>query len=133
MAKRFAFLMLMTLAGFGCSKKEPPRSGGRTAAYWAKVLHEDPDTELRVKAAVKLGPLMLIDNASLPAVVFALKDKDAGVRAAAARSLGVFAGPRAGEVLPSLQDLQEHEADGKVRDEAAKAIENLTHPKTNSG
>jgi HEAT repeat protein len=108
----------------GCGT-DPPRSGGRTADYWAEVLKLD-NVELRRKAAAKLGPLILIDDAALPALVGALKDRDAEVRAAAARSLGVYSGPKGPEVLAPLQDLQQNDANAKVRQAAAAAVERLT-------
>jgi HEAT repeat protein len=124
-------LLIGTLLFISCSKKEPPRSGGRTAGYWAQVLHDEPKVELRVKAATKLGPLVLIDNDAFPALLLALKDSEPAVRLAAARSLGIYSGPKAGEVLPALRDVQEHDPQKSVREAASKAIENIIHP--NSG
>lgn len=110
----------------GCSKN-PPRSGGRTAGYWAEVLKQD-NVELRRKAAVKLGPLVLIDDAAMPALVGALKDADAEVRADAARSLGVYSGSRGAEVLPALREVQQKDSNPKVRQAAAAAVEKISAP-----
>jgi HEAT repeat protein len=124
MAKRLICVVMLALVVVGC-KKEPPRSGGRTAAYWAEVLHQD-DVEQRRKAAVKLGPLVLLDPDAMPALLGALKDQDPGVRSAAARSLGTYTGStRASEVLPALRDVQEHDTDPDVREAAATAIAKL--------
>ena len=49
---------------------------------------------------------MLKDPAAMPALVGALKDPDAEVRANAARSLGLYSGPRGKEVLPLLRELR---------------------------
>ena len=85
----------------GCGKTYPPTSGGRTASYWVEILQQpDTDVELRRRAADKLGSLILKDNAVMPALLGALKDADAEVRLAAIRSLTVYSGPRANEVLP---------------------------------
>ncbi len=90
--------MVAALLLTGCGKTYPPTSGGRTASYWAEVLRQ-PDVELRRKAAVKLGVLVLKDKAALPALMDALRDSDPEVRSGAARSLGVYTGPRGREVL----------------------------------
>src|SRR5271163_2700313 len=83
-AKHLVWAAVLICVFAGC-KKEPPRSGGRTAGYWAEVLQKPDDVEERRKAATKLGPLILTDPASLPALLGAVKDPDPGVRAAVAR------------------------------------------------
>jgi HEAT repeat protein len=118
--------LFFAVALSGCHKREPLTSGGRTASYWAEVLQRpDPDVGLRRKAAVKLGPLTLLDKAALPALLRALKDDDAEVRMAAARSLGVYSGSKAAEVVPALREL-DGDKDPKVREAAAKAIASLS-------
>jgi HEAT repeat protein len=129
MAIRYVPLALIILLLIGCSRKEPPRSGGRTAGYWAQVLKEEPNTESRAKAATKLGPLVLIDEEALPALLSALKDNDAAVRMAASRSLGIYSGPKAEEVVPALRELKERDPNNNVREAASKAIDNLLNPK----
>lgn len=121
MAKRLIWMGLLACAFVGCAK-DTPRSGGRTASYWAEALKQS-DVEQRRKAATKLGPLLLMDGAALPALVGAVKDTDPGVRIAAARSLGIYSGPKAPEALPVLREMQEHDPDVKVREAAASAIE----------
>lgn len=116
-------LMVLCLA-CGCSS-ETPRSGGRTASYWAEVLKQDDNVELRRKAALKLGPLILIDKAALPALLEAVKDTDAEVRASAARGLGIYSGPKGSEVLPALRELHQNDPDPKTRQMAGQAIERL--------
>ena len=125
MVRKTILAALLALAVGGCGKAPPPQSGGRTAGYWAEVLGQ-PDVQLRRKAATKLGSLVLIDSLAMPALVGALKDSDAEVRANAARSLGVYSGPRGGEVLPLLRELQERDPNSKVRQMAASAIEKLS-------
>jgi HEAT repeat protein len=123
MTRRSLYLLLALFVLAGCSA-DPPRSGGRTAGYWAEVLQQ-PDVELRRKAATKLGPLVLIDNAALPALLGALKDADAAVRKNAARSLGIYSGPKGPEVLPALRELQQNDRDADVRKVAGEAIVKL--------
>jgi HEAT repeat protein len=118
-------LASMALVLSGCGKTYPPSSGGRTASYWAEVL-EQPDLEQRRKAAAKLGPLVLIDKAAMPALVAALKDTDVQVRSAAVRSLGIYTGARGREVLPALRELEQQDADATVREAAAKAVQRLS-------
>jgi hypothetical protein len=125
MVRRVAWAAVLVMVASGCGKAPPPQSGGRTAGYWAEVLGQ-PDVPLRRKAATKLGSLVLIDPVAMPALVEALKDSDAEVRANAARSLGVYSGARGGEVLPALRELHERDPDAKVRQAAAKAIEKLS-------
>jgi HEAT repeat protein len=123
MAKRLICAALLAFLFVGC-RSEPPRSGGRTASYWVEVLQQ-PDVQMRRKAAVKLGPLAQLDDAAIPALLAALKDADTEVRSSAARSLGVYSGPKAPGVLPALSELQQSDKDPKVRQAAAKAIEHL--------
>ena len=112
----------------GCGKAYPITSGGRTASAWAEVLQAPNEAvALRRKAATKLGPLVLIDEAAMPALLLGLKDNDAGVRRLAVRSLGIYSGPRAEEVLPTLAELEHEEKDKKVREALAAAIERLSN------
>jgi HEAT repeat protein len=108
----------------GCGSKPSYTSGGRTASSWAEALKQ-PDVELRRKAALKIGPLMLTDEAALPATLAALKDEDSKVRLAAIRSLKIYSGPKASQAVLSLRDVQENDKDKQVRDAAAKAAEAL--------
>jgi HEAT repeat protein len=128
MAKRLICVALLAGLLAGCTKKDPPTSGGRTASNWTEVLQQ-PDVEQRRKAAVKLGPLIINDPAAQQVLLGALKDTDPGVRAAAARSLGIFAKPTsAQEVLPALRELEQKDTDATVREAATKAIEMLSNP-----
>jgi HEAT repeat protein len=122
-AKHLVLAALLLCLIAGCTKY-PPQSGGRTASFWAQTLQE-PDVEQRRKAATKLGPLILTDPVALPAVLVAVKDSDPGVRGAAARSLGIYSGPKAPEVLPVLHEL-EQDRDPKVRAAATDAIKHLS-------
>jgi len=132
-ARQWLCLAILACLLIGCGKTEPPRSGGRTASYWVEVLRKpDPDVTLRRKGAAKLGSLILLDDSALPALLGALKDADAGVRSAAALSLGVYSGPRAKEVMPALGEVRQQDPIAAVREAAAKAMERLTKspPKT---
>jgi HEAT repeat protein len=108
----------------GCGSKPTYTSGGRSASYWVDVLKQ-PDVEMRRKAAVKVGALMEIDPAALPATIGALKDEDVKVRLAAIRSLRLYAVKKASEAVPALRDVQANDKDPQVRDAAAKAADAL--------
>ena len=56
MIKRWLVLLLLTWCLVGCGKAETPTSGGKSASYWAEVLHQG-DIKLRRKAVIKLGSL----------------------------------------------------------------------------
>jgi HEAT repeat protein len=124
MRKRSICAMFVALLLFGCGEAVPTTSGGKTAGVWADMLQKS-DVEMRRKAAMKLGPLLQLDPVAIPALVGALKDTDPTVRLNAARSLGIYSGPKAPEVLPALRELRQKEVDAKVRDAAAKAIASL--------
>ncbi len=125
MGKRIIWLLAVMFFAIGCSKPLPPRSGGRTADYWAEVLRQD-DVELRRKAALKIGPLVLFDPVVMPALMEALNDSDPQVRMHAARSVGIYTGSKGVSAIPMLQDLKDRDPDEKVRQAAAKAIDRLT-------
>lgn len=118
-------ILIAALLPSGCGKSYPPTSGGRTASYWAEVLHKE-DVELRRKAAAKLGPLVLIDKSAMPALIESLKDPDVEVRTAAVRSLGIYSGSRGREVLPTLRQIEQNDAEARVRDAATQAVKRLT-------
>ncbi len=122
MLRSMALLLVVGLV-CGCGA-EPPRSGGRTAAYWAEVLKQNK-VELRRKAATKLGPLILTDAAALPAVLDAIHDSDADVRARAFWALGVYCGPKAAEIVPVLREVCERELDPKAKEAATAALRKL--------
>jgi HEAT repeat protein len=125
---RWIFMAVAVCLCAGCGKPEPMRSGGRTASAWAEVLQPPhADVALRRKAAAKLGPLILLDDAALPALVEALHDKDSLVRASAARSLGIYSGPKGPVVLPALEEAQRQERDRKAREAISTAIARLVN------
>jgi HEAT repeat protein len=126
--KRLVCVVLLASCLGGCGKTEPVRSGGRTASYWMQALRE-PDISLRRKAAVKLGPLVLTDEAALQALLAALRDADPEVRSGAAWALGTFCGPRAADVIGELRSLQQ-DPDARVRAAVVKAIGRLSGGQT---
>jgi len=115
-------VVLAILAGLligGCSKA-PPQPAERK---WADAMR-DPDTNLRKKAAFKLGNIGRSDPAVVPSLIDALDDADAGVRCATILSL-VKIGPEAKKAIPKLTEVQQHDNDETVRTYAAKALDKL--------
>src|SRR5438046_5014679 len=77
---------LALLIGVGGCGKTEPTVGGQSVSHWIEAL-KAPDARLRKKAATKLGNAATIDPAAVPALIGALKDRDAAVRAEAIVSL----------------------------------------------
>ena len=115
-------MLLAVLAG-GCGKDRPLLAGGKPVRYWVEALRNS-DAKLRKQAAFKLGNVGPSDPSALPALVGALKDGDAGVRREAILAL-LKCGPEAREAVPQLTELKQHDADGRVRTCAARALKAL--------
>jgi len=122
---RWAWLIVvLTLASAGCARKSGPvTAGGRPAAEWAGDL-ASPDPAVRKKAARELGHIGAADKAAVPALVGALKDRDAGVREAAVLAL-LAIGPPAAEAAPALTEVRDRDPVPKVRQEAGKAVDRV--------
>src|SRR5439155_16911918 len=63
----------------GCGKEQPMLAGGKPVSHWVQAL-QNPDPKVRKQAAFKLGNVGPADPTALPALIEALKDRDAGVR-----------------------------------------------------
>ena len=98
-------------------------SGGKPASYWVRAVH-DPNVSLRKQAVVKLGNIGPADEAALPAVLAALRDREPAVRKEAILALLKF-GHAGREALATLDDLQERDPDPKVRRYAGKVRKKL--------
>jgi HEAT repeat protein len=114
-----AVLMMVMLVG-GCGRREPLLSHGRPVSYWLEKVH-DRDARERKKAVVALGHVGAADSAAIPAVVGAVKDKDAVVRRQAVLAL-LNANVR--DAVPALTEAQ-NDSDPQVRAYAAKALERI--------
>src|SRR5437879_4450163 len=114
---------LVLLVTVGCAgRQEPVQSHGKPVAYWNEEL-KNPDAKARVKAVQALGHAGKVDPAALPAVIAALHDRTAGVRAAAALVL-LQLGPDAVDAVPALTELRQ-DKDAQVRGYAARALERI--------
>jgi HEAT repeat protein len=104
----------------GCGPSPPTLSGGKPVSYWVEEL-QAPDASRRKAAVEKLGRVGPDDPAVLPALLGALRDRDAGVRRAAVLAL-MEQGPGAREALPALDEMQRHDPDTQARRYAARAV-----------
>jgi HEAT repeat protein len=87
---------------------------------------------LRKTAVFKLGNVGATDPAVWPALLEALKDKDAAVRREAILALMKF-GPGAHEAIGILTELRQRDADAQVRVYAAKALRKLSEGRGKPG
>jgi HEAT repeat protein len=119
----FIVVCTVVMAG-GCARKSGPvTAGGRPAVEWAADLGS-ADPAVRKKAVRELGHIGTADKATVPTLVGALKDKDAGVREAAVLAL-LAIGPPAAEAGPALTEIRDRDPVPKVRQVAGKAVERL--------
>jgi HEAT repeat protein len=107
----------------GCRKQPPPLAGGKPVSHWLGAL-QAPDAGVRKKAVFKLGNVGSTDPAVPPALRDALKDRDAAVRREAILAL-LKCGRGAREATAALAELQERDADARVRACAAQALKTL--------
>jgi HEAT repeat protein len=120
---RMLALLVLALAASGCGKPGPTLAGGKPIEDWVKAL-QDPDTKTRKIAAMKLGNVGPAHPAAFPALLDALKDRDAGVRCDVILALVKF-GPDAKDAVPALHQIRKNDPNAKVRDYAAKALEKI--------
>jgi HEAT repeat protein len=113
-------LVALMIAFCGCGQSLPPLAG----AKWAVALR-DSNARVRRKAAFTLGNIGPCDSAVLPALVAALEDTDAGVRRQTIVALLKY-GPAGRQALPVLAKLKQKDPDTKVRQYAARAVEQLS-------
>jgi HEAT repeat protein len=116
--RRVLLVMLLILLS-GCGSTQPTMAGKK----WADALR-DPDVRIRKRAAFTLGNIGSSDPAAFPALVGALKDRDASVRCEAILALLKF-GPDASDALPALNEVCQKDTDANVRAYAAKAVEKI--------
>src|SRR6516165_3215507 len=98
----------------GCARQSPPLSGGKPVSHWVDTLKSGPDARERKKAAFELGNVGPTDPSAQPALIAALKDRDAAARCAAIAALLKF-GPAARAAIPALTELRERDGNARVR------------------
>jgi HEAT repeat protein len=120
---RVLVFLVLASAATGCGKPGPTLAGGKPIEDWVKAL-QDPDAKTRKIAAMKLGNVGPAHPAAFPALLDALKDRDAGVRCDVILALVKF-GPDAKDAAPALDHIRENDANAKVREYAAKALQKI--------
>ena len=117
-------LLLLPVFLMGCSSKPdgPLTAGGQPVSYWLEEMKK-PSPKARKKAVKELGHVGKADPSAIPAVINALKDADAGVRAEAALAL-LNLGTDAADAAPALAEATK-DRDPKVRTYADKALEKV--------
>lgn len=102
----------------GCKPDRPVTAHGKPVRHWVQAL-QDPDVQVRVRAARVLGNVGVSDPAVVPALTRAVKDSAAEVRVEAILAL-LKLGPDAREALPALTEAEQDE-DERVRSCATRA------------
>jgi HEAT repeat protein len=116
-------IVSLAVCASGCQNSQPTLSGGKPVSHWVQALR-DPDPKVRKEAAFKLGNVGTLDPSVLPALIEALKDRDAGVRREAILAL-LKCESESREADSALEDLRDHDPDPEVRRYAAKALVKL--------
>jgi vesicle coat complex subunit len=114
MRVRTEFVLLLCLIACGCGKKS-------TAELISDL--KSPDDKDRIIAVRTLPGKQGDATQVVPALIEALKDKDADVRRSAAIKLGSF-GEQANDAVPALQAAQ-HDPDARVRESAGMALSRI--------
>jgi HEAT repeat protein len=119
-----AFALTCGMVLVACSPDIIAASKEAEAKKATEDLKKSKDNKVRIAALQKLGELGLIQYAyvepAVPDVFKAIKDSDAGVRAAAARTLGMI-GPDDKETVPQLAGLLQ-DKDENVKLAAAEGL-----------
>jgi HEAT repeat protein len=113
-------LFAVAVATCGCGRATPTLAGGKAVHFWVEAL-QSPAAPSRKHAVSKLGNVGRADPEAFPAVLGALKDRDAGVRREAILAV-MKTGPDAQEAVPILAEMKEKDRDSQVRAYAAKAL-----------
>jgi len=119
-----AFALTCGMVLVACSPDIVAASKGAEAKKATEDLKNSKDNKVKIAALQKLGELGLIQYAyvepAVPDVFKAIKDSDAGVRAAAAKALGMI-GPDDKETVPQLAGLLQ-DKDENVKFAAAEGL-----------
>lgn len=115
--------ILLALSSVGCDRKQDPLvSHGKSVPYWLQELAK-ANPRARKRAVAALGHVGSADAAVLPALIDAVRDRDAAVRNEAVLAL-LNLGPDAEMAIPVLRQAQS-DNDATVRAHATKAIQRI--------
>ena len=124
MSRRFA--LLCALFSVGCGTGTVPTAKyffEKPVSHWlTQATNANP--KVRLKAVEVLGNVGPVDPGAIPALIVALKDKDAKVRTAAVVGLAKI-GSAADAALPTLRELADLEKNQSVRKHIQTAIARL--------
>lgn len=128
MKRQLAYVVLLNLflgVGAGCAKQEAQLQSahGQSVEYWVKETKQ-PKPKARIQAIRVLQSVGAADPAAIPAIIRALKDRDAKVRDAAALAL-LNVGPPAEEAVDAL-NAAKADQDATVRMHAEAALNRIT-------
>jgi HEAT repeat protein len=108
----------------GCGRAKPPLlAGGKSVDHWVAAL-ADSKFKVREEAVTKLGNVGTSDAAAIPALITALKDKNPEVRREAIFALAK-SGRAAQDAVEPLAEIEQHDKDPRVREQAAKGLKML--------
>jgi HEAT repeat protein len=120
-------LFAVAVTACGCGRAAPTLAGGKPVHFWVEAL-QSPDAATRKHAVTKLGNVGSADPEAFPALLGALKDRDAGVRREAILAV-MKCGPDAKEAEPVLTELQQKDRDSQVRTYAGRALAGIRDAK----
>jgi HEAT repeat protein len=121
---KVAVWLTVCLCAAGCGRADPPlTAGGHPVSHWLEEVKK-PDPKARKKAVRELGHVGTADPAAVPAVVAALRDKDAAVRKEATVAV-LNLGPVARDAEPALTEMARADPDSSVREYAKKALDRV--------
>jgi HEAT repeat protein len=120
-------LLAVAVTTCGCGRAAPTLAGGKPVRFWVEAL-QSPDAATRKHAASKLGNVGRADPEAFPALLGALKDRDAAVRREAILAV-MKCGPDAKEAEPMLIELQQKDRDSQVRTYAGRALVSIRDAK----
>src|SRR5579871_3384331 len=103
--RRLVLATLLLGAVGGCGRTPPTLAGGKPVNYWLEAVR-GPDARQRKTAVFKLGNVGPGEAAVVPALLGALRDRDAGVRREAIVAL-MKCGADARDAVPVLADLRQ--------------------------
>jgi HEAT repeat protein len=119
----YPLLVLPLILLAGCARNKGPLvTHGKPVSHWLEELKQQ-QPKARKKAVIALGHVGKANPAAMPAVIAALKDRDAGVRDAAVLAL-FNNGPDARDAIAALKEAA-NDRDPTVRSHALKALERI--------
>jgi len=118
-------LLICLAAATGCGRGDAPTAkyfSGEPVAHWLEAANA-PDPKVRKKAVEVLGNVGPVDPGAIPALIAAVKDRQAAVRDAAVLALSKI-GPPAASAMDVLTEAAK-DRDATIRAHARSALERI--------